>query len=389
MTTTQSSADEGAVKTSGQPLSIEDFVNLEVARTKSNQDLSKSDQTEDDPQGILGGDKVLDETDEAAENQDEQIEETQGDESENVLSQSNQDKENSESEEINEGNGVSLANLTLDDLDNLSEEEIGELSKTLGSRAVARYGQLTARAKNAEERLAKLEQRLAKENEKSYESSVTNNPLSSLDTFEKLQEKQENVNKAIKELDFLMFKSQNLDVDEVAFEDGGKEYTKADLWQMKENAQKDLDVYIPDQFKKLQAREQSKELKNQFDDAIKREIPWSTDESSNQAQTFQSMVNDPRVIKLKEIADPTVQAQLDYLIAHAVNSMTGSIKPKEKLSKSIKIDPPKQPGGNAGMSGKKESDVDKKIRLAKEKYEKTHSSEDWVTLETLKAQVNY
>ena len=42
------------------------------------------------------------------------------------------------------------------DLENMSEAELRELSEKLGSRAVARFGELTAKRKHAEEQLAAL-----------------------------------------------------------------------------------------------------------------------------------------------------------------------------------------------------------------------------------------
>ena len=64
------------------------------------------------------------------------------------------------------------------DIDNLSEAELKELSEKLGSRAVARFGEMTARRKAAEERAAQLEATL--KNQQTQEApakEVKNNPL--------------------------------------------------------------------------------------------------------------------------------------------------------------------------------------------------------------------
>jgi hypothetical protein len=47
------------------------------------------------------------------------------------------------------------------DLDSMSEQELRELADKLGSRAVARFGELTAKRKHAEEQLTALRQELA------------------------------------------------------------------------------------------------------------------------------------------------------------------------------------------------------------------------------------
>ena len=63
-----------------------------------------------------------------------------------------EDNAESESKEESEANVLSQV-----DLDDMSEEELRELSEKLGSRAVARFGELTAKRKAAEEKAAALE----------------------------------------------------------------------------------------------------------------------------------------------------------------------------------------------------------------------------------------
>ena len=83
------------------------------------------------------------------------------------------------------------------DLDNISEDELRDLADKLGSRAVARYGELTAKRKAAEEKLAQLEAQLReKPNPLDAPKKVDNNPFGNIDTVEGLQEKADEVNNA-------------------------------------------------------------------------------------------------------------------------------------------------------------------------------------------------
>ena len=70
------------------------------------------------------------------------------------------------------------------DLDDMSEADLRELADKLGSRAVARFGELTAKRKAAEEKLQQLEARLATEqsNPLKPKQEVTNNPFDSVET---------------------------------------------------------------------------------------------------------------------------------------------------------------------------------------------------------------
>ena len=82
------------------------------------------------------------------------------------------------------------------DLDNLSEDQIKELSEKLSSRAVSRFGELTAKRKKAEERLVELENKLS-ENELKTAAKVQNNPYADLKTIDELKAKAEEVNNVI------------------------------------------------------------------------------------------------------------------------------------------------------------------------------------------------
>ena len=77
------------------------------------------------------------------------------------------------------------------DLDDMSEEELRELADKLGSRAVARFGELTAKRKAAEEKLQQIEAKLSAEqsNQLQPKQEVKNNPFDSVDTLEDLQAK--------------------------------------------------------------------------------------------------------------------------------------------------------------------------------------------------------
>ena len=70
-----------------------------------------------------------------------------------------QDAPEQEHEEVEEGSEVEAV-LSQLDLDDMSEEDLRELAEKLGSRAVARFGELTAKRKAAEERLMQLEAQL-------------------------------------------------------------------------------------------------------------------------------------------------------------------------------------------------------------------------------------
>ena len=75
------------------------------------------------------------------------------------------------------------------DLESMSEQDLRELAEKLGSRAVARYGELTAKRRQAEEQLNALKQELVKRDTQKdplETKKIENNPFGDIDTVEKL-----------------------------------------------------------------------------------------------------------------------------------------------------------------------------------------------------------
>ena len=110
-------------------------------------------------------------------------------------------------EEVNEVTENEEDVLSQFDLDTMSEEELKELSDKLGSKAVARFGALTAKRKAAEERLAELEAKLSQQNPLETPKKVDNNPFSNIDSIEGLQEKSAEVEQVIEWAEDLLFES--------------------------------------------------------------------------------------------------------------------------------------------------------------------------------------
>jgi hypothetical protein len=90
---------------------------------------------------------------EAEEPQDEEAEASEEQETDDVTQE--ETDESVDAEETDEESKDSEDVLSQLDLDDMSEEDLRELADKLGSRAVARFGELTAKRKAAEERLAR------------------------------------------------------------------------------------------------------------------------------------------------------------------------------------------------------------------------------------------
>ena len=134
----------------------------------------------------------------------------------------------------------------------MSEDELRELSDKLGSKAVARFGALTAKRKAAEERLAELEAKLSQQNPLDAPQKVDNNPFGNIDTIEGLQEKAREVEQVVEWAEELLFESDAYAAEDVITEVEGKELTKAEVRKSLLQARKAQKTFLPDQLSTVQ-----------------------------------------------------------------------------------------------------------------------------------------
>ena len=269
------------------------------------------------------------------------------------------------------------------DLGEMSDAELRELSEKLGSRAVARFGELTAKRKQAEEQIAALQAELSKRNEVSplEVKSSEKNPYASLETIESLQAKSREVNEVIEWAEDKLDQADHLAHDDIVTTIDGKDMTKADVKAALKNARKAKDKFLPAQLQELQAREQRAQLKKSFDEGARKEIDWLNGEDNDTRKQYEAMLSDKRLAKLRE-ADPDVAVQLDYILAHAANSMYGR-KTIPMTETKPKITPPSSPASATGASEKPEARTSKAISETAKRFSSSGSISDYTALRAL------
>jgi hypothetical protein len=231
-------------------------------------------------------------------------------------------------------------------LDNMSETELRELSEQLGSKAVARYGELTAKRKLAEEKLAELQAKLDNQSVLSKPKEIKDNPYSNIQTVEDLQKKSSEVNDIIEWAEDILFESDGYSADDVVTEVEGKEITKAQVRKSLLQARKSRDAFLPDQLQKIQSIEQSKYAAESFQRQAIDELPWLSGEDNDTRKQYEAMISDERFKALQESVDPSVSAQLPYLMAHAANSMYGRRLVSDSAS-GVQLNPPRTSASSA------------------------------------------
>ena len=314
--------------------------------------------------------------------QEKEAEEVIEQETEEVLEESVDTEEAETSEESPESEDV-LSQL---DLDDMSEEDLRELADKLGSRAVARFGELTAKRKAAEEKLTQLEARLKEKPNPLETKKVENNPYGNLDTIEKLQQKAAEVDQVVEWAEDLIFESDGYGADDVVTEVEGKEWTKKDVRQSLLRARKAQKTFLPDQLSKVQLRAEGEVLTKQFDSQAKQELSWLEGDDNDLRKQFEATVGDERFKKLKSVLKretPDIAAQLDYWFAHATNSIHG-----RKLvgvgKKSPTLNPPKTGNPASAQSEKGMGRTAKALKELEARFKETGNARDFAALRKLK-----
>lgn len=296
-------------------------------------------------------------------------------------------KEESEVEEqaVSKAEDKSETNvLSQVDLDGMSETDLRELSEKLGSRAVKRFGELTARRKQAEERIQKLESQLQQKAKRPVSmSDIEQNPYKDLKDAKSIQNKAQEVKGVIEWAENVLFESDDFKANDEVAEMDGKSVTKKEVRNILKNARKAQKQHIPQQVQNLRNQAQGQQMQKGFGDKIRQEIPWSGDSNNETNKRYKSMLTDKRLADALKNADPTLKAQMPYLLAHAANSIFGErklIDAPVKASKSI--NPPKSVSNTAVKSEKPTSRRNKNIQTSQNSFRSTGAANDFIKLRT-------
>ena len=353
-----------------------------TTRLQSNASLSEFARFRE--QQLMGNQEVVQEVQEEVQEQPQEETEVV-DAAEETQEVSEAQEENQEQAEVSEETEADvLSNI---DLDNLSEDELRELSEKLGSRAVMRFGELTAKRKQAEAELSELRQKL-QDSDNPLKSSVdpSTNPYRNVESIEKLQKISQDVDNIVEWAEDLIFNSEGYGADDVITEISGKEYTKAQVRKQLMDARKAEKKYLPAQLKVLQGIEYSKQAKANLIDKAKQEFGWIGKEESEVNKKYEAMLKDSRLEGLEQFS-PELAAQMPYLLAHSANSLYGRrVIPSEtapKTTTNVKLDPPSSAPG-AATSDKKIGKSLQALQEQKKAFRETGTKDDFIKMRTMR-----
>jgi hypothetical protein len=266
------------------------------------------------------------------------------------------------------------------DLLNLSTEQIQELAKKGKSRLLQRVGELTAQKRLLEE---KLQQQASAKPTK--EIPQTENPFRGINDVKELLAKHTELEQVLEDTDSILEEHEDYGADDIITV-GDREFTKKEIRKANRNAREAITKYIPAQEKQIAKIGQLVQMEEHYSAAAKKEVPDILDTESEVGTRFNAMMQDPIVQQVKTQI-PELGAQLEYLLAHAANSIFGKGKPRINASavgSKLKISPSSSPiGSGAARNG---SVKPKRAAEAYNKFEKSQSVDDWISARIAKYQ---
>jgi hypothetical protein len=197
---------------------------------EATEDTPNENLSSDDLLNFIASEPVAEESTEEEVTTEETEVETESEDGNEVLSQSE------DQEEVEDG----------DDQDDQEEED--KTPKSV-QKLVKQIGKLTARAKSAEENYQAIQAEVSALRKTESEEKAQSASVSEVETFEQLEELRQQAIGAKK--------WARKHEDESFVEEGGQEYTKEQIKQIRDNAEDHLDEAIPARMKFLQERAQS------------------------------------------------------------------------------------------------------------------------------------
>lgn len=265
------------------------------------------------------------------------------------------------------------------DIEELTDEEIAELAQKGKSGLLKRIAELTAKRKLAEEKAAALEAAVQQAKQQLPEPKVENNPYANVATIDDLQGKLKEVSEVVEWAEEILFRSEDMAASDIVATVDGKEYTKADIRESLRKARRAKDRFIPAQFQELQARAERSNLETAFKQQARKELTWLEGEDNDVRKRYEAMVADPRLKKLKDSV-PEIAPQIEYLIAHAANSMYGRREIPMEKSKGPTLNPPSNPSTTAAAPEKAEARMEKSLKDVESRFRQTGKASDFIAL---------
>lgn len=273
--------------------------------------------------------------------------------------------------------------LAPEDLDELTDDDIRELAEKGKSGLLKRIAELTAKRKAAEEQLAAIKaQALPKEDPLKPKSDAPN-PFDKLETLEDLQAKAKEIDGVIDEAEELLWNNEHMGAEDIIATFDGKEFTKAQVRAILRQNQKARKEHLPARLTQLQEAQQRKQLREQYLSQARTELEWLAGEDNDVRKQFEILKDSP-VLKKAVKSVPELEPYLEYMVAHASNSMFNrKIIPIDSKPKPTPT--PNTPPSSFGARAEQPTGrIEKSLKDAESRFKQTGSPDDFAAMRAAK-----
>lgn len=310
-----------------------------------------------------------------------QVEPAKPEPEEEVLSQTHSDTE--EVQEEAKADALELTEEERNDPAGKGKSRLLERVKDLSSEKKELKAELDALKKQVQELASQKQQDEVLKAKKKPEA----NPYKDLKSIEDIQTTAAQLDEVIEEFEAVIERANDnqLRGDDIAYEYNGQEFSKSFIMQKLREARKNRKEHLPARYAELQAIEGRKAQRKQLKDQAAKELEWLNDDESDVKRQFLGIMDGPVV---KAILDKTPEAEpfIDYLVAHASNSIWGR-KAVPLTEKKPVVEPNKTKAPSAALSQQPEGRAKRNLKELEDEVRKTGSLKDFERLRKQKHSV--
>lgn len=277
--------------------------------------------------------------------------------------------EEQQEQEIVEGSEEEAASiLERYGLQDAPEDDLRELNRELGGRVAERFGDLTARAQNAERESQRLRSELEKR--EPFEKQGPN-PYSGESELSKLEDIHAAALETIRNGEDALDDNSSLGADDEIEVFGGT-YTKSQIRAAVRKAKEARDVHLPARARELQAVSGYEQQREANLAAVKADHPWMSEEGNELRAKYEAEA--PQIIAAVREKMPEMLPMIDRILAGYAAFSAGPAKPAARNpSPQTRKTPPGAPGGAGGASSRPAS-ASKRRQAASQQFMESDGS---------------
>lgn len=275
------------------------------------------------------------------------------------------DEESEEEEEEPDANEGLTADSIFKQLEGLDPEEIKALGRKLNIKALSRFGELTWRAKAAEEEALRVKAEQQQQPAPEVEP-VTSRFLEGIETTDQLADKVKELKTLGKDIESALDDHEEYGPDE-PFQIGEQTFTKKRLKALRKEVTEALTEAVPSKQAQFAKEAELSALTEKSVANARAQVPELDQEDSEVAKNFKALTESPVFEKIRRLV-PEARPMLPYLGAHALKSIYGSKAkaPAKPVTNGVtlKAKPPASPApvaaaptAKAGSGKKREADI--------------------------------